>query len=113
MANNLPIPKTALLWNADKHRELQLDLMAHRRRGRGKRVKELAELGLLAERRGFRLERDGDTFRLAMDDGFLIQVPAEGSAVTEDASQTVADDPISAHLMSQFVDQEDQSFGGD
>ena len=109
MANNLPIPKTALLWNADKHRELQLDLMAHRRRGRGKRVKELAELGLLAERRGFRLERDGDTFRLAMDDGFLIQVPA----VAENASQAVADDPISAHLMSQFVDQEDQSFGGD
>lgn len=109
MANNLPIPKTALLWNADKHRELQLDLMAHRRRGRGKRVKELAELGLLAERRGFRLERDGDTFRLTMDDGFLIQVPA----VAEDASHAVADDLISAHLMSQFVDQEDQSFGGD
>ncbi len=107
MAKVLP-EKTALRWSATQHLELQADLARFNRRARGRRLKELAELGLLAEQRGFVIDRTGQGPRLKAMDSILISKPAEtslGQAATADVHEE--HDPIMQDLLSQFMPKDE------
>ena len=103
-----PLETTALRWNARQYRDLQKDLARFQRRARGKRLRDLAELGLLAEQRGFVIDRAGDSPRLKAMDSILISKPSEpGPTQSNDQDVNEDHDPIMQDLLSQFMPKDE------
>ena len=103
-----PLEKTALRWNTTQYRELQEDLARFQRRARGKRLRDLAELGLLAEQRGFLIDRVGERPRLKAMDSILISKPADPAppgAQDQDVNEDL--DPVMQDLLSQFMPKDE------
>jgi hypothetical protein len=103
-----PLEKTALRWNTTQHLELQVDLARFQRRARGKRLRDLAELGLLAEQRGFVIDRAGDSPRLKAMDSILISKSSEPRPAHAYEPDVHEDhDPVMQDLLSQFMPKDE------
>lgn len=103
-----PLETTAMRWNATQYRELQKDLARFQRRARGKRLRDLAELGLLAEQRGFVIDRAGESPRLKAMDSILISKPLD--PVQSNSQEQGPDeelDPVMQDLLSQFMPKDE------
>lgn len=98
-----PVEKTTLRWNTTQFLELQTDLARFKRRARGKRLRELAELGLLAEQRGFSIDRSGGSIRLKAVDAILITKPLDPSPGLSAAVAVEEEDAVAQDLLSQFM----------
>lgn len=103
--------KTTLIWNDVRYRELEADVRRFRARAVGGRLKELAMLGLLAERIGFRIEMTAAGPELAGGHTIILN-PAPGSAAAtlppeHDQTSPLAEeedlDPRALDFSAQFT----------
>lgn len=102
--------KTIMAWPANGRCPVFEDLSRRKGPARGKRLRELALLGLAAERDGFGFTLQGDTLLLTGQDAVLVRLaPATGDAPR--VSEPLMDNAAAARtseFLSQFMD-----FGND
>ena len=82
--------KTTIVWRDDRFRDLEDDIRRFKARAVGARLKELAMLGLLAERVGFRIEMTAKGAELAGGHTIILNPPPGSPALSP---VVVPDDP--------------------
>lgn len=103
MAATGEFPKTTLRWRGGEHEELQTDLSRFKARAIGRRLKELAELGLIAERRGFSVERGSGVPRLSAQDAVLVSLAPQHEEEPTGTGNVFEDLDFDADMLGQFT----------